>query len=308
MVGSLGLDALGFEHRREFWTAYQPGFRFTDAEIGSPEFFRAVERHRYALEPHIPEIVRFADWANRDVLEAGCGIATDGLQFARAGARYTGIDFSPTAVRLARRRLDAEGLDGSIVNGSITALPFPEASFDLVYSHGVIHHISQTEQAVREFHRVLRPDGTALVMVYHRSSFNRRFTILVLRRALAGMLALPGGVRAISALTGEPPDVLEGHRRLIAEHGMAYLRDRQLFVSHNTDGPGNPLSKVYTRAEVHRLFGDFAHVETAVRFLNLRIYPGGERLARSRVARRVERRWGWHLYVRALRGDAHERA
>jgi hypothetical protein len=102
--------------------------------------------------------------------------------------------------------------------------------------------------------------------------------------------------------------VLEGHRRLIAEHGMAYLRDRQLFVSHNTDGPGNPLSKVYTRAEIHRLFGDFAHVETAVRFLNLRIYPGGERLARSGVARRVERRWGWHLYVRALRGDAHERA
>lgn len=301
MVASRRLDALDLEHRREFWTAYQPGFRFTEAEPGSLAFFRAVERHRYALEPHIPELVGFADWADHDVLEAGCGVATDGLQFARAGARYTGIDFSPTAVELARRRFELEGVDGSLVRGSITELPFPDASFDLVYSHGVIHHLPQTEQAVRELHRVLRPGGTALVMLYHRSSLNHRFTILVVRRALAGLLALPGSARAIAALTGEPPALLEGHRRLLSEHGWRYLRDRRLFVSHNTDGPGNPLSKVYTRAEARRLFGDFARVETAVRFLNLRIYPGGGRLARSAVARRAERRWGWHLYVRARR-------
>jgi SAM-dependent methyltransferase len=301
VLASRGLDALDLEHRREFWTAYQPGFRFSPAEVGSPEFFRAVERHRYALEPHIPEMVRFADWADHDVLEAGCGIATDGLQFSRAGARYTGIDFSPTAIELARHRFELEGLDGSLVDGSITELPFRDASFDLVYSHGVIHHLPETERAVMEFHRVLRPGGTALVMLYHRDSFNHRFTILVVRRGLASILALPGSARAISALTGEPPTVLEGHRRLLSEHGLAYLRDRQLFLSHNTDGPGNPLSKVYTRAEARRLFRDFPCVETAVRFLNLRLYPGGGRLARSGVARRAERRWGWHLYVRARR-------
>jgi SAM-dependent methyltransferase len=294
------LDA-SFEERRRFWTEYQPGFRFTDAEVGTPEFFRAVERHRYALESHIPEVVQFPASAGRDVLEAGCGIATDGLQFARAGARYTGIDFSPTAVDLARRRFELEDVEGSFVQGSITELPFPDASFDLVYSHGVIHHVPQTERAVSEFHRVLRPGGTALVMVYHRDSFNYYFTIMALRRSLAGLLALPGGVSVLSRVTGEPPEVPEGHRRLLSEHGLDYLRDRQLFLSHNTDGPGNPLSKVYTRDDVRQLFADFDEVETAVRYLNLRIYPGGERFARSPLARRLERRWGWYVYVSARR-------
>jgi SAM-dependent methyltransferase len=295
------MDEPGVEQRRDFWTSYQPGFRVTEAEAGTQAFFREVERERYALEPHIPEIVRFADWRGRDVLEAGCGIGTDAAQFARANARYTGIDFSPTALDLARRRFEMAGLEGSFVHGPVTNLPFPDSSFDLVYSNGVIHHVPQTERAVHEFRRVLRPGGTALVMVYHRNSFNYRFTILVLRRSLVALLALPGAVRAVSTITGESPDVLDGHRRLLAEHGLRYLRDRQLFLSHNTDGPGNPLSKVYTRADARRLFEEFADVQTTVRFLNLRIYPGGRRLAGSRPARRLERRWGWQLYVRVRR-------
>jgi ubiquinone/menaquinone biosynthesis C-methylase UbiE len=295
------VEAAQLDGPRSFWTKYQPGFRFTDAPVGSGEFFEAVERHRYALEPHIPQVVRFPAWRGRDVLEAGCGIATDGAQFARAGSRYTGLDFSPTALDLARRRFELEGLQGAFVRGSVTDLPFPDASFDLVYSNGVIHHVPETARAVREFHRVLRPGGRALVMVYHRDSFNYRFTILVLRRSLAGLLGLPGAATAVARATGEHPEVLEGHRALLAEHGARYLRDRELFLSHNTDGPGNPLSKVYSRSDVRRLFGDFTRVETAVRFLNLRIYPGGDRVARSSVARRLERRWGWHLYASATR-------
>jgi ubiquinone/menaquinone biosynthesis C-methylase UbiE len=289
------------DDRRSFWTQYQPGFRFTDAEVGTPEFFSEVERHRYELEPHISEIVRFPAWAGRDVLEAGCGIATDGVRFARAGSRYTGIDFSPTALDLARRRFELEGLQGSFVQASITDLPFPDASFDLVYSNGVIHHLPQTEQVVSEFHRVLRPGATALVMVYHRDSFNYRFTILTLRRCLAGLLALPAAATVISRVTGEDRDVLEGHRMLLSEHGARYLIDRDLFLSHNTDGPGNPLSKVYSRGDVRRLFGDFARVDTAVRYLNLRLYPGGRWFAGSPFGRRLERRCGWHLYVSAQR-------
>jgi SAM-dependent methyltransferase len=295
------MDQLDVEHGREFWTSYQPGFRATGAVIGTERFFREVEQERYTLEPHIPEIVRFADWREHDVLEAGCGIGTDAAQFARAGARYTGIDFSQTALELARRRFELARLDGSFLHASVTELPFPDSSFDLVYSNGVIHHIPETGRAVREFHRVLRPGGTALVMVYHQSSFNYRFTILVLRRSLAGLLAVPGAAAAVSALTGESSDVLAGHRRLLAEHGLQYLRDRELFLSNNTDGPGNPLSKVYTRADVRRLFEGFTDVRTAVRFLNLRIYPGGRRFASSRLARRLEQRWGWHLFVRATR-------
>ena len=154
--------------RRTFWTGYHPGVRSSEEARGSPDYFAGIEARRYALEPHILELVGFERWAGADVLEAGCGIATDGMRFVRAGARYTGIDFSPSALDLARERLELEGGSARFVRGSIVELPFPDASFDLVYSNGVIHHLPETQRAIAEFHRVLRPGGTAIVMVYNR--------------------------------------------------------------------------------------------------------------------------------------------
>jgi SAM-dependent methyltransferase len=301
-VGHDDLTEAETSSRQQFWTGYQPGFRASGAEPGSPEFYAEVERHRYELEPAILELARFEEWRDRDVLECGCGIATDGMRFLRAGARYTGMDFSPTAIGLASARAEAEGHDQArFVAGSITDLPFEDGSFDLCYSNGVIHHAPQTQRIVDEMHRVLRPGGQALVMVYHRNSFNYFFSIMVLRRLLASALLIPGAVGGIARLTGEAPAVLEGHRALLREHGLAYLTDAGRFLSHNTDGPGNPLSKVYSRRTGARLFGAFSRVETEVRFLNLRAYPRGERLERTAWARRLGERAGWHLWIRATK-------
>lgn len=286
---------------RQFWTEYQPGFRFARETPGTPEFFAEVTAQRYVLEPHIPEVVEFERWSGCDVLEAGCGIGTDGARFAAAGARYRGLDQSPTALDLARRRFELDGLPGEFTAGSVTRLPFPDDSFDLVFSHGVIHHVGDTVGAVREFHRVVRPGGTVLVMVYHRRSFNYHVTIMMVRRALVGLLAVPGGTKAVSRLTGEPEDVLAGHKALLAEHGGRYILDRDLFLSRNTDGPGNPLAKVYSCAEGRKLFSPFPDVGCEVRYLHLRLYPGGGRLAASPLGARLERRIGWHLYLRAAK-------
>lgn len=291
------------ESAQDFWTQYQPGFRVSDAAVGTPEFYSDVQRERYLLEPDIAEMACFGSWCDQDVLEAGCGIATDGAQFARGGARYTGIDFSPTAIRLARQRFETQGLGGRFVPGSITELPFDDSSFDLVYSMGVIHHLPDTERAVSEFHRVLRPGGRAIVMVYHRDSFNYGFTILTLRRALVSLLLLPGGPMVVARLTRERPDVLEGHRQLLRKHGLSYLRDSRLFLSNNTDGPGNPLSKVYGHEEARELFAQFEEVRTAVRFLHLRSYPGGGQLASAALAQRLGSRWGWHLWIDARKAQ-----
>jgi ubiquinone/menaquinone biosynthesis C-methylase UbiE len=294
-------DLLGREARRGFWTDYQPGFRFSREEVGTREFFSEVEAHRYALEPAIREFARFEESKGLQVLDAGCGIATDGLQFARAGARYQGIDFSPTALALARRRFAMETQPGEFVQGSLTDLPFPDGSFDLVYSNGVIHHIPETARAVAEFHRVLRPGGRAVVLVYHRHSINHMLNIMVVRRLLLSLLVVPGATTAIARITGESPELLEAHRELLREHGLRYVTDAQLFLSNNTDGPGNPLSKVYTAPAARRLFQQFSQVETATRYLNLRIYPGGEHLQRTKLGRRLERRWGWHLWIEAVK-------
>jgi ubiquinone/menaquinone biosynthesis C-methylase UbiE len=284
--------------RRAFWSDYQPGFRVAESPVGTKAFFEEVAQKRYAVEPHIPEVLDFERWRGYAVLEAGCGIGTDGARFAAAGADYTGVDFSPSAFALARRRFELDGLRGRFVAGSAAALPFEDNTFDLVFSHGVIHHLPDTEVAVREFHRVLKPGGTAVVMVYHRHSLNYHVTIMLLRRAAVALLLVPKAPAVVARLTGEREEVLAGHRRLLSTHGLRYLRDRELFLSHNTDGPGNPLSKVYSRAEARRLFAPFANVTTQVRHLNLRLYPGGSRLSTTRLARRLERRVGWHLYVR----------
>ena len=282
---------------KAFWSANQPGFRFASGEPGDPAFYREVEEHRYSLEPHIPEIARFESWRDTDVLEVGCGIATDGARFARSGARYVGLDRSTDALELARRRFDLEGLEGRFESGPATELPFPEGTFDLVYSHGVLHHIEGTEAAVAEIRRVLRPGGRILVMLYHRDSVNYRLTILIVRRALAALLLIPGADLAIALATGEDRRVLQAHRELLAEHGLRYLTDRELFLSNNTDGPENPLSKVYSRAEARALLSGFDDVRTAARFLNLRIVPGGARLSATAIGSALGRRAGWHLYA-----------
>lgn len=288
--------------RSGFWTGYQPGFRFTDAEVGSPEFFAEVEAHRYGLEPSIPELVKFDLWRDRDVVEAGCGICTDGVNFARRGARYTGVDFSDAAIPLARHRIEQEGLDNArVMQSSITELPLPDESQDLFYSNGVIHHVPDTEATISEAYRVLRPGGMALVMVYHRSSLNYWFNILTVRRLLALGLLAPDAPRLLGRLGVESPELYEGHRELLREHGARYLLDSQLFLNNNTDGPDNPLSKVYTRADAQRLFGAFSQVRTKVRHLNLRLYPKGEQLAKTGPAEALERRIGWHLWIQAIK-------
>lgn len=289
------------DDRAAFWRQYQPGMRSTEAEVGTPEFFAGVEAIRYRQEPHIAELVGFENWASADVLEVGCGIGTDGVRFASAGASYTGIDFSDVALDLARRQFELNGLSGQFLQVSLPNLPFADDSFDLVYSFGVLHHIPETDAAVAEIYRILRPGGHALVMLYNRHSVNYYVTIMTLRRLLAAVLLIPHGAEVVGRVTRERADVLEGHRELLRRHGWHYLADRDIFLSHNTDGPGNPLSKVYTRKEARRLFSRFRDVRSHVRYLNLRIYPGGERLARSRLGRSLERRLGWHLVIEATK-------
>jgi SAM-dependent methyltransferase len=287
-----------------FWSEHQPGFRFSKNEPGTAAFFADVEHHRYRLESHIQEIVQFSTWRNRDVLEVGCGIATDGVNFARAGARYTGVDQSASALALARRRFGLEQLDADFVESQACPLPFADSSFDLVFSHGVLHHLQTPEDAVKDFHRVLRPGGTALAMVYNRNSLNYWFTIMLARRLLVAALLIPGVPKLVADIAGEEPWVLMAHRRLLQRHGLRYLWDKALFLSNNTDGPGNPLSRVYSRRHGAQLFRIFDEVLTDARFLNLRTYPGGQKFAPTRVARLLERRLGWHLYVRALKAPS----
>lgn len=156
---------------RAHWEADPCGSRLAAAEPGSRAFFEQVEAERYRLEPFIPSFAEFERWRGKRVLEIGVGLGTDFVRFARAGALVTGIDLTEAAAALVRRRLELEGLEGDVRAADAEALPFPDASFDLVYSWGVLHHTPDTERAVAEVRRVLAPGGEARIMLYWRRSW-----------------------------------------------------------------------------------------------------------------------------------------
>jgi SAM-dependent methyltransferase len=287
-----------------FWSRQQPGLKWLEdgAHAGiTRESYDAIRSGRYRRESHLEEVAEFNDHSGEIVVEVGCGIGTDGSRFAEGGARYLGMDRTRIAVRNARATFDLLGLKGTIIQGDATNLPMRSASIDFVYSHGVLHHFPGTAAAVDEIHRVLRPGGRCLIMLYHKSSFNYYVNILTLRRIGSLLLLLPGGPRLASRLTAEPIDTLEGHRALLRRYGLSYLTNSQLFLANNTNGPGNPYVKVYSRREARDLFHAFSDVQTEVRYLNLRILPLLDRALPSSIKERLARRWGWFLYVRATR-------
>jgi SAM-dependent methyltransferase len=126
--------------------------------------------HRYGLEPYIPGFADFDGAKGKEVLEIGVGLGADHQRFAQAGARLHGIDLTPRAVEHTRARLAAVGLSSDLRVADAEALPFDDCSFDLAYSWGVIHHSPDTPAAVDEIYRVLRPGGTAKIMIYHTHS------------------------------------------------------------------------------------------------------------------------------------------
>jgi ubiquinone/menaquinone biosynthesis C-methylase UbiE len=288
------------ERVRSFWQANPCGVKFADAEPGTRRFYELVEAHRYSSEWHIPMAADFASAGGLKVLEIGCGLGTDGAQFAEAGADYTGVDLTDAAVELARKRFELFALPGKFQTADAENLDFADDSFDLVYSHGVLHHTPDTKKAVREVYRVLRPGGRAMVMLYHRDSYNYRLNISVLRRAGAHLLKREPGIKLVHRITAEPLDSLREHARLLKTERESYLRPAE-FLSQNTDGAGNPLARVYSRSEARELFTDFSEITLQTYFLNKRWLPLiGSVLPRSWESR-LASRWGWHLWIYATK-------
>ena len=288
------------KHRvRDFWQKHPCGSKFADAQPGSRLFYELIEQHRYEKEWHIPGAAGFDQTKNLRVLEVGCGLGTDGAQFAKAGADYTGIDLTQAAVDLTRRRFELSNLHGTFRVGDAERLDFPDNSFDIVYSHGVLHHTPDTPGAIREVHRVLRPGGRALVMLYHRNSYNYRINISIFRRAGVHLLRWDSGMKLVRLLTGEPEDSLREHaHRLRSQRG--YLGTEE-FLSRNTDGVGNPLARVYSREEARELFKDFSHVESRIYFFNKRWLPILGPILPRWLESRLASRWGWHLWIYATK-------
>jgi ubiquinone/menaquinone biosynthesis C-methylase UbiE len=158
---------------QEFWE--QEACGTGNAIVGerdacTKEWFEQIEQHRYRVEPYIHSIAQFTRHHGKRVLEVGVGAGSDHLQWARAGAECYGVDLTRRAIETTQARFDLYGFKTNLRQIDAEILPFPDDSFDVVYSWGVIHHAEHPEQIVREVRRVLKPSGLFIGMLYGRHS------------------------------------------------------------------------------------------------------------------------------------------
>jgi len=249
-------------------------------------FFQAYDAARYRRESHIPSCLDDLNPSGKRVLEIGLGQGADSEQLIRRGAHWSGIDLTHESVERVSTRLALRDLPyDDLIQGSVLSMPWPDDSFDLAFSHGVLHHVPEILDAQSEIHRILKPDGELVVMLYARWSLNYLVSILLVRRALL-LVAAP--FAKLGRLT-EGDGLLAGHLRNARREGVwRYLR-RDRFLHASTDGPDNPFSRVYSVADVRRDFPLFEVVRSHRHFMHAPPLP---------VHRApLERVLGWHLWV-----------
>ena len=160
---------------RDYWNRRPCNIRHSTKPPGSREYFDEVEQRKYFVEPHIPQFAEFPRWRNKRVLEIGCGIGTDTMNFARNAASVTAVDLSEKSLEMARKRAEVYGLTGRIrfFHGSAEQLDqiMPPETFDLIYSFGVIHHTPHPDRVLEQVRKYVHPGSTAKIMVYHRHSW-----------------------------------------------------------------------------------------------------------------------------------------
>ena len=292
---------------RSFWNTEACGTHFVPRYDNERDFFEKYREQRYRTEWHIPLLVPFVDAKGKKVLEIGTGNGADGVMFAQQGAIYTGVDLTEAALKATRKHFEILGLSGVFQKENAERLSFADESFDIVYSHGVLHHTPNTQTAIDEVYRVLKPGGRAIVMLYHKRSFNycvRIMTYMRLRVFMTILSRLGRWQRDRENVASESPAGLRGntdrqiweiHYHNFLKEGWSYLKPEN-FVHHCTDGPECPVAFAFSKADARRLFSRFQDVQMKVAHFPLNRYPFGRWLPFS-VEKFLATKIGWYLFI-----------
>jgi SAM-dependent methyltransferase len=271
---------------KDFWQSHPCGADLVgdleeDERQAYADFFERYDAYRYGKEPHILKNLDRIDLDGKQVLEIGLGQGADSEQIARKGGIFSGVDLTDEAVKRTRMRFALKGLPFErIEQASALDLPFADGTFDIVFSHGVLHHIPEIKTAQREIARVLKPDGRLIAMLYAKWSLNYLLSIFAVRRA---------GLAALYASGAEPGGIYGDHLANARRAGLGNYLKMKNFINVSTDGPFNPYSKVYGMAEVREDFPNFEVVSADKHFMHAPPLPVGW-LPLSGVL-------GWHLWV-----------
>jgi len=286
---------------RNFWNDNPVGSNFINYQ-NDRSFYSEYDAFRYRTEGHILQELDAIDFAGKKTLEIGLGQGADSMQLIDRGAVYYGIDLTEESVRRVKERFSLfEKPYQEVTVANAEKIPYADNSFDIVYSHGVIHHSPRIGAIVAEIHRVLKPGGQAIVMLYHKNSFNYYISIAILRRSgLLGLILFPRMDRLVSRMTGESPERIRRHRYHLKKEGPGYFRMKN-FLHRSTDGPDNVYSSVWSKHTAKQLFSAFRSFSTSVHFLNERHLLGLQHLMPGTFKRALARKYGWHLWIKATK-------
>jgi len=262
---------------RDYWNRRPCNIRHSPAKIGTREYFDQVEARKYMVEPHIPAFADFPKWAGKKVLEIGCGMGTDTMNFARAGAEVTAVDLSSESLDLAKKRAEIFGLSDRITfceaNAERLAEFVPPQKYDLIYSFGVIHHSPHPEEIIKQITNDFVQTGTTLkLMVYYRYSWKVLWMLML-------------------------------------EKGKFWKLD-DIIAKHSEAQTGCPVTYSYTRKGITELVGERFEVDDV--FVD-HIFPYQIpkyvkyeyekewywRILPEAAFRKFERSFGWHLCITA---------
>jgi len=263
MAAKVDINKITTEEVQDFWENNPLCAAGIPFPTGSKDFFEYYDKLREDIEPidYSYQLHEYRDFKDKKVLDVGSGNGYIPSKYSAEGAEVFGIDITKAGIALCEKRFEYLGLKGNFQVADAQQLPFEDNYFDCVCSMGVLHHVPNTEKAVKEILRVLKPGGRLIVMFYHRNSAKFRLKY-----------------RVWSWVTGKSV------QQLVNEF----------------DGIGNPKGYVYSKKELARLLHDFTNLNMFVGFLESRdiVLRGGRHIP-DRFFKPLEKYIGWNLYAKA---------
>lgn len=261
---------------RDYWNQRPCNIRHSPKPVGTREYFDEVEARKYFVEPHIPKFAEFERWKGKKVLEIGCGIGTDTINFARYGAQVTAVDLSGKSLEVARQRAQVYGLQDKITfyqgNSEELTKVVPVETYDLIYSFGVIHHTPHPEKVIEQIRNYVQPGSTLKIMVYHRFSWKALWILFTYGKG-------------------------------------QFWRLEELLACYSEAQEGCPVTYTYTPVEVKQLLQGFDVSEIWVDHIFPYYIPDYKQYRYTKVwyfrwmpqliFRWLEKNFGWHLCVTA---------
>jgi ubiquinone/menaquinone biosynthesis C-methylase UbiE len=241
-------------------------------EVGSRAFYERIDHYRYVeFAPWMKSVMEYDQFRGKRLLEVGFGMGTDLFQFAINGAIVSGIDLVPKHLEIATKRFDLYGIPADLRLGDAESMPYENESFDAVYTFGAIHHTPDTQKAIDEIYRVLKPGGRAIIGVYHK------WSVFYVFQTLLGNYVL--------------------RLRFLREP----LRRTLSRIEYREQSDACPLVKAYSKQSLGHMLRAFAFTRFEIRHLTRNEFSIFRQFVPPSFPARLEKTLGWFLIAKCLK-------